>query len=115
MTRYLLALTGLIQLLPISGIWPSKLPKLYGIHIDDQNISILLQHRAVLFGITGISIIYSAFSHKNIAESRLIGLASMGSFALLCGYSESPNSALTKIMWIDIIALGLLLLDWLWQ
>jgi hypothetical protein len=55
---------------------------------------------------------YSAYSHKNTTESRLVGF-SMGSFVLLCGYSGGFNSALTKIMWIDIAALGLLLLDWL--
>jgi hypothetical protein len=113
MTRYILGIAGLIQFMPITGIWSSKLPKLYGIQINDQNISILLQHRAVLFGITGLSMMYSAYSHKNITESRLVGLASMGSFVLLCGYSGGSNSALTKIMWIDIAALGLLLLDWL--
>jgi hypothetical protein len=56
---------------------------------------------------------YSACSNKNITEARFIGLASMGSFVLLCGYSENSNSALNKVMWIDIAALGLLLLDWL--
>lgn len=55
---------------------------------------------------------YSAFTHTNITESRLIGLISMGSFVLLCRCSESCNSALTRVMWIDIGALGLLLLDW---
>jgi hypothetical protein len=113
MTRYLLGLTGLIQFLPIGGIWSSRLPKLYGIQITDRNVSILLQHRAVLFGITGLSMIYSAFTHQNLTESRLIGLASMSSFVFLCKYSGNPNSALTKIMWIDIVALGLLFLDWL--
>ena len=112
MTRYILALTGLIQFLPITGIWPSKLPTLYGIQIHDQNMAILLQHRAVLFGITGLSMMYSAFSHTNMTESRLIGAASMGSFVLLCGHAGRANAALTKIMWIDIAALGLLLLDW---
>jgi hypothetical protein len=50
-----LFVSGIIHLIPIYGVsGPTALTQLYGIEVVDSNVAILLQHRALLFGILGV-------------------------------------------------------------
>lgn len=56
--RYLsivaLLFAGVIHLLPVPGVMGvSTLARLYGIEVNDPNTAILMQHRALLFGVLG--------------------------------------------------------------
>ena len=58
--RYLvsatLVLVGLIHLLPLSGVLSAdQLASLYGLSFSEPNLAILMRHRAVLFGLLGVS------------------------------------------------------------
>ena len=49
-----LLIAGVIHLLPLPGVLGTgNLARLYGITVSDPNTAILLQHRALLFGILG--------------------------------------------------------------
>jgi hypothetical protein len=66
-----LLIAGIIHLLPIPGVLgAAKLGRLYGITVSDPNTAILLQHRAVLFGVLGV-LMLSAIPFPFL---RLIGL-----------------------------------------
>ena len=64
--RYLISVslivTGIIHLLPISGVLGAeKLAMLYGTALDDPNLAILMRHRSVLFGLLGTLFVVAAF------------------------------------------------------
>ena len=57
-----LVIVGIIHLLPVTGfLGVSRLSALYGIAFEDPNLAILMRHRAVLFGLLGLFLIYAAF------------------------------------------------------
>jgi ABC-type Na+ efflux pump permease subunit len=104
--RVILFLAGLINLLPsLLAFLPDKISKSYGIEIPNANYELLLRHRAILFGIIGGLMIYSAIAKKYYEVSTTIGLISMVSFILLFFFIDKEiNSELKKVMIIDIIA-----------
>jgi len=108
--RILLFITGGINVLPsILAFSPDKLSKSYGIEIPDVNFELLLRHRAVLFGIVGGILIYSAISKKHYSISVIVGLTSMVSFIVLYFLMNGINAELQKIMQIDFVAVLILI------
>ena len=58
----MLIVVGVIHLLPLSGVLGgAQLFSLYGVPVDDPNLEILMRHRAVLFGLLGVFLVYAAF------------------------------------------------------
>ena len=50
-----LLIAGVIHLLPLQGVLGTgNLARLYGVAVSDPNTAILLQHRALLFGVLGV-------------------------------------------------------------
>ena len=50
-----LLVSGLIHLLPVSDVMGAAvLTRMYGVEVSDPNTSILLQHRALLFGVLAL-------------------------------------------------------------
>jgi hypothetical protein len=50
-----LLVAGIIHLLPVPGVMGvGTLARLYGIGVSDPNTAILMQHRALLFGVLGV-------------------------------------------------------------
>ena len=113
--RTTLFITGIINFIPsLIAFLPERIKDSYGIQIPDANFELLLRHRAVLFGIIGGLMIYSALSKKYYELSTLIGLVSMISFLLLFFISSSQiNDALTKVMKIDAAAILLLIIGFM--
>ena len=108
---FLLLIVGLINFLPIIGIISAEqLTKLYGVTLTDKNFIILLQHRALLFGIIGAFIIYSAFFPNLQPLAFLAGFISMLGFIVIAWKTGGYNQELIKIIRIDAIALVLLLI-----
>lgn len=108
--RICLFIAGVINILPsILAFFPDKIATSYGITIPDQNYELLLRHRAVLFGIVGGIMIFSAISKKNYSMAVCIGLISMISFVILLNLVQGEiNPELFKIMKIDIIGIIIL-------
>jgi len=110
--RICLFIAGIINVLPsILAFLPNKISASYGIEIPDSNHELLLRHRAILFGIIGGLMIYSAISKKHYSMAVLIGLISMVSFIILSKLTNGAiNSELHKVMKIDIIGIIILLI-----
>lgn len=104
----LLGLIGVINTLPLIGVVSaSRLGALYGVPWTDPTTILLLRHRAVLFGIIGGFILYSAFKPGLQPLAMLAAGVAMGSFLLLGGQS---GGALATVVLMDRIGLAALAL-----
>lgn len=104
--RSILFLAGCVHILPsLIAIFPHKISRTYGIKIPDANYELLIRHRAILFGIIGTLMIYSAVLRKHYELSTISGLVSMISFITLYRYiGKNINPELKKVMIIDLVA-----------
>ena len=110
--RITLFIAGLINLLPsLLAFLPDKISKSYGVEIPNANYELLLRHRAILFGIIGGLMIFSAIVKKYYEIATIAGLISMTSFILLYFLIDRGiSSELKKVMVIDILASLILLI-----
>jgi len=101
----LLVLVGIIHLLPVSGVLGvERLAALYGISLGDLNLEILMRHRAVLFGILGLFLVYAAFQPSLQSLAIIAGLVSVVSFIGIAWSVGGYNESVRKIVIADIIA-----------
>lgn len=106
-----LAIVGIIHLLPLSGVMGGeRLSALYGLLLNEPNISVLMRHRAVLFGILGIFFLASAFKQSIQAYALGIGFVSVVSFIALAWSTGSYNAQIARVVTADLIALGALII-----
>jgi len=105
----LLFLVGVINFLPIVGILSiDRINQTYGLDVNDNNLAILLRHRALLFGLIGGFIIYSIFNSKyQVAAITLAAFSMLGYLYFFYSINNS-NPALFKIAQIDILGIALL-------
>ena len=103
--RIILLITGFLNSLPsLLAFFPGKFTKSYGIVLPNENFELLLRHRAILFGIVGGIMIYSALSKTAYEIATITGVVSMFSFVALYFLIGNITSELKKIMLIDIFA-----------
>lgn len=107
-----LLLVGIIHLLPLSGVLGvDQLQKLYGITFAENNLAILMRHRAVLFGISGAFMITAAFKPKFQLAATIMGLLSVFSFITITWLVGDYNAAIQKVVWVDWVAAALLIIS----
>ncbi len=106
----LLVLIGLINFAPVLGVLSvERLHSLYGITLVDNNIVLLMRHRALLFGIVGCFVIYSAFMPSLQPVAMLMAAVSMLGFILLAQQGAAYNEFINKIIKVDWVGLALFL------
>ncbi len=104
-----LLIAGAINLYPVVGVVSAdQLEKLYGVSLNNGDLVILMRHRAILFGLMGTFLIYSAFRSSVQTLACIAGLVSMISFIVLAYASGQFGEALNKAVVAD--AIGSLLL-----
>jgi hypothetical protein len=104
-----LVVVGVIHLLPLSGVLgPAQLQSLYGLAFDDPNALILMRHRAVLFGLVGLFLVYAAFRPAFQAAAFAGGLVSVISFLWLASVTNGYNASVGRVVVVDWFALSLL-------
>ena len=102
---------GLINLAPFVGLrGADTLHRLYGVTDLSDDLSLLLQHRAVLFGIVGGLLLAAAFQPNLRLAAGLAGLVSMLSFTALAFSASGIGAPLLHIAWIDVAASTVLVL-----
>lgn len=100
---------GLINFAPILGALSNEhLAKLYLVDNLNPDVALLLRHRALLFGIVGAFIVYSAFQPHLRPYATIAGLVSMVSFVILVFALNTSNPSLIKVAWIDVGAIIIL-------
>ncbi|MCO5787241.1 phosphopantetheine adenylyltransferase [Pseudomonas sp. G11-1] len=102
----LLVLVGIIHLLPVSGVLGvERLAVLYGISLGEPNIEILMRHRAILFGLLGVLLVYAAFQPPLQTLAIIAGLVSVVSFIAIAWSVGGYNEPIRRVIIADIIAL----------
>ena len=104
-----LLVSGIIHLIPVYGVSGSAaLTQLYGIEVVDSNVAILLQHRALLFGILGLLMLL-AIALPSIRITVLVaGLLSAASFIVVAMWVGGYNPAISRVIRADAVASALL-------
>ncbi len=106
-----LVVAGVIHLIPISGVLGSeRLFALYGLPMTESNLSILMRHRAVLFGLLGAFMVFAAFRPHLQALALVAGFASVISFLGIAVSTGGYNDAVARIVAADLVALVSLLI-----
>lgn len=104
-----LIIVGAIHLLPVSGVLgAAQLARLYGIAADEPNVQILLRHRAVLFGMLGAFLVYSAFTPAFRTLAFVAAFISLSSFIWLARAGGQNNAEIARVVSVDIVALSIL-------
>ena len=94
-----LIIAAVIHLLPVPGVLGrARLQALYGVSLDDPNLVLLMQHRAVLFGLLGLYLLYAAFTPAQQPLAFIAGWVSVLSFLLLARANEPQNSAIRRVV-----------------
>lgn len=107
--RYLISagfiVAAIIHLVPLSGVrGGEKLSALYGIPIDEPNLTILMRHRAVLFGLLGVFLLVAAFKPAYQVPAFVAGFISVLSFFWLTWSAGAHNDKIGRIFTGDVIA-----------
>ncbi|MEN1728223.1 MAG: phosphopantetheine adenylyltransferase [Pseudomonadota bacterium] len=109
----LMILAGIIHLLPLSGVLGAeRLASLYAVELNDPNVLIMMQHRAVLFGLLGVWLIVAAFRTALQLPAIIAGLISAGGFIVIALWVGDYNAALQRIVYADIVAIACLVGAW---
>lgn len=107
----LLIIVGLINLVPVLGVFSAEgLESLYGLTALEPELSLLLRHRALLFGLLGSVIILSTFKPVFRPITYPLALISMLGFILLAPPAGSLNSALSGVLLADGLGVAICLL-----
>jgi len=104
-----LLVAGIIHLLPVPGVMgASPLARLYGIEMNDPNTAILLQHRALLFGVLGV-LMLSAIALPWLRVTVLtVAFFSAASFIAVAMAVGGYNPAIGRVVIADVVASVLL-------
>lgn len=106
-----LIVVGVIHLIPITGVAGiDRLNTLYGISIDNPNLSILLRHRAILFGLLGSFSVFAVFKSSLQLVALIAGAISVTSFLVLALLTGGLNEELRRVFVADVIAAAFLIL-----
>ena len=99
-------IVGLINIVPVIGVISAqKLESTYFVTLAGNDLAILLRHRALLFGILGAYILYSAFSPFHQFAAMIMAGVSMVGFAVLVLGTGGYNEAIGKVLFIDILGI----------
>jgi hypothetical protein len=105
----MLVVVGIIHLLPLSGVLGSeRLATLYGFSFEEPNIAILMRHRAVLFGLLGLFLLYAAFQPALRTMAFIAGFVSVATFLWIAASVGGYNSQVARVFTADMVALGCL-------
>jgi glucan phosphoethanolaminetransferase (alkaline phosphatase superfamily) len=104
-----LLIAGIIHLLPVPGVLgATNLGRLYGINVSDSNTAILLQHRALLFGILGVLTLAAIPLPFLRVTAMLVGLVSAASFIVVALWVGNYGAEIKRVVIADVIAAFLL-------
>ncbi len=104
-----LIVVGLINIAPVLGVLSAtRLEAAYAVQLADDNLVILMRHRALLFGVLGGFILFSAFAPAYQGAAMVMAGVSMLGFALLVMHQGGYNPSLFKVLIVDLVGIAFL-------
>ena len=101
-----LLVVSVIHLLPLSGVLGAeRLSALYGISFNEPNLEIVMRHRAVLFGLLSVFLLYAAFQPSVQLLAFIAAIVSVVSFLWLAWSVGNYNEQVSGVFTADIVAL----------
>ena len=101
-----LIVVGLINIVPALGVVSAdRLESAYAVTIAGQDLEILMRHRALLFGILGGFVLYSAFKPAYRSVAMVMAGVSMIGFALLVLSTGDYNPSIARVLYVDILGI----------
>jgi hypothetical protein len=96
----------LINFVPVLAlISVPKLEEVYSISLLSNDLIILMKHRALLFGIIGGFIVYSAFVRIHQGPAIIMAAISMVGYVVLMHFVGGYNESLNKVLVFDYVGL----------
>ena len=100
----MLALAGLLKLVPVSGVLGAEvLQRLYGVAIPAPDLLLLMRHRAILLGLVGALLIAAIFERAWRPPAFAVGLVSAASFLALGWPPGQLSAALRQVFCLDVV------------
>lgn len=100
-----LLVAGIIHLIPVTGVLGAdRLEALYGLSMNEPNLVILMRHRAVLFGLLGLFMVWASVRPILQLPAMVAGFVSVLSFLGIAWSVGGYNDALARIVTADIVA-----------
>lgn len=104
-----LIVVGVINLIPLVGVLSAqKLESAYDIRLVGDDLIILMRHRALLFGVLGGFILYSAFYQAFQNAAMLMAGISMLGYVALVYLVGGYNSSIFKVLIVDVVGIVVL-------
>lgn len=101
-----LIVVGLINFVPVIGLLSvQKLESAYSIELASNDLIILMRHRALLFGVLGGFILYSAFVTSYQGVAMVMAVVSMIGYAVLVYWVGGYNDSIFKVLIVDIVGI----------
>lgn len=85
------------------------LEKLYGLEMNDNNLLILMQHRALLFGILGVLFVAAVFKADMRVLAMVLGLLSTAGFVWIAWVNAPYNELILRVVKADLLVIVALL------
>ncbi|MEO6605468.1 MAG: hypothetical protein ABIN55_07625 [Aeromicrobium sp.] len=104
-----LAGSAIIHLLPLVGaLGPSQVARLYDVKVEGPDLTVLLVHRAILFGLLGAALFGAIFCES--VRPYVIGgvLVSDVAFLAIAGLNSGINASMKRVVRADVISIVLL-------
>jgi len=99
-----LVIVGLINIVPLVGVLSAqKLESAYSINLTSNNLIILMRHRALLFGVVGGFILYSAFAVPYQGAAIIMAAVSMLGYIVLVYLQGGYNESVFKVLIVDVV------------
>jgi hypothetical protein len=107
---FCLVVVGLINIAPVVGIISAqRLESSYSVILAGNDLTILMRHRALLFGILGGFILYAAINPLYQSAAMIMAALSMVGFALLVLGTGGYNKAVGKVLFVDVVGIVFLI------
>lgn len=109
--RLSFGVAGVIHVLPLAGLLGRHtLERAYGVTLGEgQDLTILMQHRALLFGLLAAGCFAAIFVSTWRWPVGIAALTSMVGFVLIAAF-QARGPAISNVMWVDAVAAVLLVL-----
>ena len=102
-----------IHLTPAVGLaGAAALQRLYGVAVVEPNLLLLMQHRALLFGLLGLLLVGAAFVPAWRLPALIGASLSLLGYLALVALASPVNAELQRVAWVDVVALLPLAVAW---